>query len=184
MVRAEREKLRPVIEVDEAYIGATEEGKQGRGAEKKSLLVLATELSVDEGKMGRIRIAVIPDAKGDSLRPFIVNNVEPGAKVLTDGWQGYSFLKASGFSHVVKEKKKEQDILPHVHLVISILKRWVIGTYQGGVQKKYLDFYLDEFVFRFNRRKSSSRGKLFRRLVELAVVTPPISRKDLKIKDL
>lgn len=82
----------------------------------------------------------------------------------------------------MKPTKGGTDLLPHVHLVFSLLKRWLLGTYQGGVQKRYLDFYLDEYVFRFNRRKSGSRGKLFRRLIEQAVVTPPITRKGLKVE--
>jgi transposase-like protein len=182
MVRADREQLGPAVEVDEAYIGSPEEGKPGRGADTKSLIVLAIELDADKKKLGRIRMRIIPDSSGDSLIPFISANVKPGATVITDGWSGYASLKARGFKHEIKIASDEKKALPHVHLVVSLLKRWLIGTYQGGTSSKYLDFYLDEFIFRFNRRKSKSRGKLFRRLIEQAVITPPIIRKSLKIR--
>jgi transposase-like protein len=114
--------------------------------------------------------------------PFIIENVKPGATVTTDGWQGYNLVTKVGFNHDVKHKKNDEVMLPHVHRVFSLLKNWLLGTYQGGVQKKYLDFYLDEYVFRFNR-KSSIRSKLFKQLVEQTVVTPPITRKSLIIKN-
>ncbi|MDR0548138.1 MAG: IS1595 family transposase, partial [Deltaproteobacteria bacterium] len=161
-----------MAEVDEAFIGALEEGAKGRGAKKKSLIVLAVELSSDYRTLGRARFAPIPDASSSSLSSFIVKNVEPGATVVTDGWRGYSSLEEMGFNHVVKKMGSDKDILPHVHLVFSLLKRWNLGTFQGSVSHKYLEYYLDEYTFRFNRRKSRSRGKLFRRIVEQAVVTP------------
>jgi transposase-like protein len=183
MIRAEREKLGPVVEIDETFIGGVEKGKPGRGAEKKSLVVVAVELDADMKKVGRIRLATIPNASSDSLLPFIAKNVEPGSKVLTDGWQGYASLKIKGYHHIVKTIKNGQDILPHAHLVFSLLKRWLDGTFQGATKKYYLDFYLDEYVFRFNRRKSKSRGKLFGRLMEQSVMTPPVTRRELRVKN-
>jgi transposase-like protein len=151
MVRADREKLRPVVEVDESFLGGLEEGKPGRGAEKKSLILLAVELSPDQQKVGRIRCSVVPDASSESLIPFIKDNVELDSTVVTDGWSGYHPLINEKYNHIVQCPKAGQESLPHVHLVISLMKRWVSGTFQGGVQKKYLEYYLDEFVFRFNR---------------------------------
>jgi transposase-like protein/Zn ribbon nucleic-acid-binding protein len=180
MVRAEREKLGPVVEVDESYIGGREPGKPGRGAEKKALIAVAVELSSDEKQIGRVRLAVIPDAKSNTLVDFINKNVEPGATIITDGLKSYLAVKAEGFKHVVKTVKPGQEVLPHAHLMASLLKRWLLGTYQGGSYRRYLEYYLDEYVFRFNRRKSKSRGKLFRRLMEQAVVTPPITRKEMR----
>ncbi|MDR1657117.1 MAG: IS1595 family transposase, partial [Deltaproteobacteria bacterium] len=178
MARADREKLGQVVEVDETYIGGLEEGKQGRGAEKKSLVVLAVELTSDHKRMGRIRIAVIPDASSSSLIPFINQNVVPDSLVVTDGWKGYLPLRNEKFRHDIKIMKKDKDLLPHVHLVLSLIKRWSLGTFQGSINHNYLNYYLDEFVFRFNRRTSSSCGKLFRRLMEQAVNTPPVTRKE------
>jgi transposase-like protein len=182
MVRAEREKLGPMVEIDESFIGGAEKGRPGRGARTKSQVLLAVELGSGKNKVGRIRLFVIPNAGSDSLLPFIVKNVEQGSKVVTDGWQGYASLTKEGFLHITKVLKKGQDTLPHVHLVFSLLKRWLDGTFQGATRKCYLDFYLDEFVFRFNRRKSKSRGKLFRRLMEQAVMTPPVTRQELRVK--
>jgi transposase-like protein len=180
MVRSEREKLKGTVEVDEAYVGGHEEGRLGRGAAKKSLVAVAVELT-DGNIIGRIRMAVINDATAVTLHDFIDYNVEPGSEVVTDGWKGYSGLEFKGFSHSVKPMKKDKEALPHVHLVISLAKRWLLGTFQGAVSHRYLDYYLDEYVFRFNRRKSRSRGKLFRRLMEQAVVTSPVTRDELKV---
>jgi transposase-like protein len=185
MVRQGREKLSGVVEVDEAYVGGEETGtgKQGRGAEKKSLVVVATEC-IDK-KIGRVRFQIIPDASTENLLPFVECNIEHGSDVITDGWHGYNFLsKSENYNH--KEKvitgsgKKANELLPHVHLVISLLKRWIYGTHQGKVSPKYLEYYLDEFAFRFNRKMSTYRGKLFYRLMQQAVTTPPFSNKIIK----
>jgi transposase-like protein len=182
MIRAEREMPGPVVEVDETYIGGEEKGKKGRGAEKKSLVVAAVELSADRKRLGRTRLAKIPDASSNSLLPFTIENVAPGSTVVTDGWSGYAPLSKVMFKHEVNIMADDKELLPHVHRIFGLVKRWFLGTFQGGIQHKYLDYYLDEYVFRFNRRKSRSRGKLFMRLIEQAVITPPITRKDLKIE--
>jgi transposase-like protein len=179
MVRADRERLGPVVEVDESYIGTAEEGIPGRGAEKKTLIAVAVELSEDEKMLGRIRLATIPNASSDSLIPFVKKYSVPGATILTDGWSGYLPLKQESFKHEIRKMRSDEDTLPHVHLVFSLLKRWILGTFQGSVSPHKLEYYLDEFVFRFNRRKSQSRGSLFRRLMEQTVVTPPVTRKEL-----
>ena len=189
MVRQGREKLSGLVEVDEAYIGGKEEGtnKKGRGAEEKSLVVVATECLGK--KVGRVRFKIIPEASTENLLPFVEDNIENGSEVITDGWSGYSFLsKSKDYKHNEKvisgSGKEAHELLPHVHLVISLLKRWIYGTHQGNMSPKYLEYYLDEFAFRFNRKMSTYRGKLFYRLIQQAVTTQPINIKTLTNKQL
>ncbi len=172
MVRPGREKLTGTIEIDETYIGGKKPGKRGRGAENKALVAIAVEDTAHETTkgIGRIRLARIPDASGNSLLPFIQQNVGTGSLVRTDGWTGYAGVTKVGYEHLRVSSKQ----LIISHLSISLLKRWLLGTYQGAVQAHQLDYYLDEFTFRFNRRTSASRGKLFYRLVQQAVATGPI----------
>ncbi len=176
MVRPERDKLKGVVEVDETYIGGKEagEGKQGRGAETKTLVVVATECVGKQ--IGRVRFRCIADASGESLIPFIMDNIETGSTVITDGWTGYSQLSTSkNYEHkqikILGSEKKAHELLPHVHLVDSLLKRWINGTHQGSISPKHLPYYLDEYAFRFNRKLSTYRGKLFYRLIQQAVIT-------------
>ena len=133
--------------------------------------------------IGRIRLRRVPNASGKSLRSFICDVVEPGATIRTDGWRGYSRLSKSGYTHhVVNVSRSEEmasELLPHVHRIASLLKRWLLGTHQGVVGQSHLDYYLDEFTFRFNRRRSRSRGKLFYRLVQQAVDVDPVSWADI-----
>jgi transposase-like protein len=175
MVRPDRDRLSGWVEVDETYFGTREEGNIGRGGLAKALIVVAVQV---EGRaLGRIRMRVIPDASGDSLHSFVKDCVEPGSTVHTDAWLGYSGLAKAGYDHEITRRgadpRQASKVLPHVHRVISLLKRWLLGTHQGGISHQHLEYYLDEFTFRFNRRKSRSRGKLFFRLVEQAVATPP-----------
>lgn len=171
-IRMGREDLRGTIEVDETYIGGEEEGIRGRQLINKSLVVIAVELS--GRKVERIRLLHIPDASGKSLVGFITDCVEPGARVHTDGWRGYNGLTKAGFSHYVTNTRGDGqlavDVFPHVHLVASLLKRWLGATHQGRVGPKHLQGYLDEFSFRFNRRKSRHVGKIFHRLAEQVVL--------------
>lgn len=175
MVRPNRDKLSGYIEVDDAYIGGESEGKRGRGSENKILTVVATE--VKDKRIGRIRISRVPDASGESLLNFVQETVEKGSTVSTDGWQGYKGLSGCGYLHEVTIAKhvKKSDLLPHVHLIISLLNRWILGTHQGAISDKHFDYYLDEYTFRFNRRASHYRGKLFYRLMQNAVVIEPIT---------
>jgi transposase-like protein len=153
-------------------------GRPGRRitlSESKALIIVAAQ---ENGRgIGRIRLRLIPDASAGSLHRFILNSVTLGSVVHTDGWRGYSGLNTKGYIQeisVLKGKKQPaSDLLPRVHLVISLLKRWLMGTHQGAVSHKHLDYYLDEFTFRFNRRKSASRGKLFYRLVQQALAVEP-----------
>lgn len=178
MVRPDRHKLYETVEVDETYIGGERSGKRGRGAENKALVAIAVEDKSrdEEGKgIGRVRLKRIPDASSESLIGFISAHVSPGARIRTDGWSGYQTLKAAGYEHIVVGAKD----LNICHLVAGLLKRWLLGTYQGAVKPTQLDYYLDEYTFRFNRRTSASRGKLFYRLVQQAVITQPVLGRDI-----
>jgi transposase-like protein len=175
MVRPGRDWLSGRVEVDESYLGGLEEGMRGRKTETKALIVIAAQ--EDGMGIGRIRMRHIADASAESLHPFVKDFIAPGSVVHTDGWRGYAGLHTQGYTHevtVLKGKKESaSELLPRVHRVVSLLKRWLMGTHQGAVSHKHLDYYLDEFTFRFNRRKSASRGKLFFRLVEQAVAVEP-----------
>jgi len=175
MVRPGRERLFGRIQVDETYLGGLEEGVRGRQTFKKALIVVAAE---EDGKaIGRIRMLRVPDASALSLRSFIIQAVEPGSTVITDGWEGYNGVEAHGYAHEVKttrrSKESKNNLLPLVHRVTSLLKRWILGTHQGAVSPEHIDYYLDEFTFRFNRRTSRHRGKLFYRLLQNAMAADP-----------
>jgi len=183
MVNPNRIKLSGTVEVDECYIGGDEHGgKRGRGTENKSLVVIAVELLEGKNQLGRVRMKVVPDMSKESLQGFIKENVDSGSTVITDGWSSYASIDKIGYSHIVPQKFEVADpdnILPHVHMIISLLKRWLLGTHQGAVQEMHLQAYLDEYIFRFNRRKSAQRGLLFYRLLECAMCTPPTTQDEL-----
>ena len=179
MVRPGRDLPAGRVEVDESYLGGLEEGLRGRNLKNKALIAVAAQ---QEGRgIGRIRMKRIEDASGQSLLPFVEECIELGSVVLTDGWPGYSGLEKEGFIHEVtvvsRQEKSASELMPGVHRVMSLLKRWLLGTHQGAVSPKHLDYYLDEFTFRFNRPKSRNRGKLFYRLVQQAVAVEPATYK-------
>jgi transposase-like protein len=181
MVRPGRDRLAGQVEVDETFVGALEPGAIGRGAVKKVLIVVAVEY---QGRAtGRIRLRRVPDGSADSLQTFIDEVVEPGSVVHTDGWVGYDRLKAHGYRHRITflsdHPEPANELLPRVHLVVSLLKRWLLGTHQGAVAAAHLDYYLDEFTFRFNRRRSRHRGLLFLRLAQQAVQVDPVPYRAL-----
>jgi transposase-like protein len=180
-VRPSRDRLIGRIEVDETFVGGLEEGVRGRQTEAKALVVIAAQ--EDGAGIGRIRMRRISDASAENLNPFITDNIESGSVIHTDGWHGYAGLSANGFHHkvtvVTGKKQSASNLLPRVHLVASLLKRWLLGTHQGAVSREHLDYYLDEFTFRFNRRHSKSRGKLFYRLVQQAVAVEPAPYKGM-----
>ncbi len=181
MVRPGRDLLTGRVEVDECYLGGPEEDLPGRLNLDKTMVVVAAQ--EDGPGIGRIRMRQIPDASAASLMPFVLDSVAPESVVHTDGWLGYSPMKSKGFVHQVTflkgKKEAASELLPRVHLVISLLKRWLLGTHQGAVSHKHLDYYLDEFTFRFNRRRSKSRGKLFFRLAQQAVAVDPVTRHQI-----
>jgi transposase-like protein len=175
MVRPGRDRLSGWVEVDETYLGGVEEGVAGRRSGNKALIVVAAQ--ADGKGIGRIRMRPIQDATAGSLEPFVEDSIEPGSTVHTDGWQGYAGLDKKGYDHevtVLRGRRKEASkLLPRVHRVISLLKRWLLGTHQGAASRAHLAYYLDEFTFRFNRRRSKSRGMLFYRLAQQAMATDP-----------
>lgn len=175
MVRPGRDRLRGAVEVDETYLGAIEQGVRGRGGLKKALIIVAAE---QNGRgIGRIRRHRIPDASAASRHLFIKESVESGSQIHTDGWSGYLGLEKQDYVHRVtvgRALATPDELLPRIHLVVSLLKRWLLGTHQGAVSDEHLDYYLDEFTFRFNRRTSKHRGKLFLRLLEQSVAVDPV----------
>lgn len=180
MVVPERDLLTGEVEVDETFVGSkNQHGQRGRAAKNKVLVALAIELDPSGHGFGRARMEVIPDASGTTLRKFITDNIAPGSTVTTDAWASYSAIVKDGFEHkpinVKRSGQEAHEVLPGVHRVASLLKRWLNGTLQGSVAPEHLQAYLDEFVFRFNRRHASQRGLLFYRLLEQAVRTGPLT---------
>lgn len=182
MVRPGRDRLSGDVEVDETYVGGEEENVYGRQIEKKAIVAIAIELKQPKG-LGRARLRHIPDVSSASLTTFVCEVIEPGSTVLTDGWNGYNDIPRHRY---IREKTILSDsgdpahvAMPSVHRISSLLKRWLLGTHQGAVSGKHLDYYLDEFTFRFNRRTSKARGLLFYRLIEQAINILPVSYKQI-----
>ena len=186
LVRPGRERLTGTVEVDETFIGGEEPGlRGGRAKGKKSLVGVAVEVTEPKG-LGRCRMAILPDASAASLHPFVTAHVEPGTTVITDAWQGYSGIDELGYTRERRSqraaRRRGEDpfaLLPSVHRVAALAKRWLLGTHQGSVDDAHLQSYLDEFVFRFNRRTSRSRGLVFHRVLSLAVGHEPVRYRDL-----
>jgi transposase-like protein len=180
MVFPNRDKLSGKVEIDETFVGGVAEGKRGRGAENKSLVMIAVEV-LPKGT-GRVRLELIPSAEGKHLLKFISENVEKGTSVITDGWTGYAQLGENGYEHI-KQKQvialNNEEMLPNVHSIAALLKRWLLGTHQNYTSQDRLQKYLDEFSFRYNRRKSNSRGLLFHRIIEQAMIREPILSRDV-----
>jgi transposase-like protein len=186
LVRPGRERLTGTVQVDETYIGGYEPGLPGgRAKGKKVLTGIAVEIKQPRG-YGRCRMAPLADASSASLHPFVTDHVEPGATVITDGWTGYQGLDSLGYRHEARSQRAARargedpsKLLPAVHRIAALVKRWLLGTHQGSVDDAHLPSYLNEFVFRFNRRHSRSRGMVFYRVIELAVGHDPVRYKDI-----
>lgn len=181
LVRPGRERLAGAVEVDETYFGGEESGLAGRQKGKKVLVGVAVERAEPKG-FGRCRMAPLRDASAASLRAFLTDNVEPGARVITDGWRPYRPATAELYVHerlVGASQANASKLLPGVHQLASLAKRWLLGTHQGSVDAAHLPGYLNEFVFRFNRRRSRSRGLVFYRVLELAAGHDPVRYRDL-----
>jgi transposase-like protein len=180
MVLSGRELLAGAVEVDESYVGARRAGVGGRGAAGKAIVAIAVE---GDQAPERVRMRRIPNVKADTLTDFVFDHVARGSEVRTDAWQGYADIGRYRFRHVVTSVSASGDpghvVLPHVHLVASLVKRWILGTHQGAISHAQLDYYLDEFTFRFNRRHARHRGLLFHRLLEGALATDPRPYKAL-----
>jgi transposase-like protein len=187
LVRPGRERLTGTVEVDETFIGGEEPGlRGGRARGKKVLTGIAVEIRPRPKGIGRCRMAPLADASAASLRSFLTDHVEPGTTVITDGWSGYKGIDKLGYIHQPRSQRAARargedpgELLPVVHRVASLVKRWLLGTHQGAVNAAHLPSYLDEFVFRFNRRHSRSRGMVFYRVLELAVEHGPVRYHDV-----
>ncbi len=194
MVRPDREPLHGTVEVDETYLGGPRRvsllGSARAGTRRyevlddklKAIVAVAVEIHEPKG-FGRVRLRQIADKSEKSLLPFVCDEIEPGSTVHTDGSPAYRSVKNNGYSHLRTVHLGSDDpvhvTMPGVHRVASLLKRWLLGTHQGSVQSHQLDYYLDEYTFRFNRRSSRSRGLLFYRLLEQAVVTKPTTYREI-----
>jgi transposase-like protein len=181
-IRKGREKLSGRVEIDEFFIGGQQPGKRGRGANGKTAVIAAVEK--EKRKLGRIRLEVIPDCSSDSILSFIDKYIEPGSTVISDGWKGYYPIDKTLYTHVqvIRSKTADKDsVLPGVHLIASLVKRLMRGTFQCRFDPKYLQNYLDEYVFRFNRRKSRSIGKKFMRIVQQVADSTIITYKNIRL---
>jgi transposase-like protein/Zn ribbon nucleic-acid-binding protein len=186
MVRPDRQPLSDRVEADETYLGAAKPGRPGRGAAGKALVAGAVEARRGKTRgrrLGRLRLARLPDAGAKSLEGFVAGNVAKPAGVATDGWAGYAGLSAEGYCHEpVNLSTSWGDAvlcLPAIHLVFGLAKRWLLGTHHGAVGKKHLPAYLDEYVFRFNRRTAKRISHRFARLIEQAVATKPVTYRTI-----
>lgn len=186
LVRPGRDRLTGTVEVDETYMGGEEAGLRGGRARGKTILTgIAVEVQKSKG-IGRCRMLPLDDASATSLQAFVVDHVEPDTQVITDGWQGYCGLEKLGYVHEPRNQAAARargddpgELLPAVHRIASLTKRWLLGTHQGSVDAAHLASYLKEFVFRFNRRRPRGRGMVFDRLLELAVAHAPVRYQDI-----
>ena len=181
MIRPGRDRLTGRVEVDESFVGGFEAGAGGRHVGKKVLVAIAAEVR-GRAATGRIRLEAVEDSSATSLLRFVERVVTPGSTVITDGLNSYSNLEKIGYKHSVRISRKREDgsrLLPRVHRVASLLKRWLLGTHQGSVERQHMPYYLDEFTFRFNRRTSRHRGLLFYRLLHQAVNLGPVPYSDI-----
>ena len=190
MVRPDRERLKGVVEIDETYLALTDRDSPMSDTTRRArksrthqvLIVIGVELLKPKG-FGRIRLRRIDDDSADQLIPFVQDSVEPGSQVRTDGSAAYRDLSALGYAHqrtvMLGSPVPAHVSMAGVHRVAALIKRWMLGTHHGSVQPAHLDEYLQEFVFRFNRRTSASRGMLFYRLLQQAVVTDPVTYRDV-----
>lgn len=173
MVRPGRDRLSGAVEVDETYWGTEETGVIGRLTHEKTLIAVAAEAR--GAGLGRVRLRCIPDLTRPTLHGFIREVIEPQSTVMTDGLSAY--LELVDYRHVQFVQRRQAVgvfVMPRVHRVVSLLKRWLLGTHQGAISPEHLNEYLDEFTFRFNRRTSASRGKLFYRLAQQAMQIGPV----------
>jgi hypothetical protein len=170
MVRPGRDKLFGIVEIGET-VGICSE-KQERGAVPKTLVIIATECKGK--KIGRVRFQCMKEASPEELIPFIKNNIKQGSTVITGEWIGKASLwQTNEYKCEIKNslgsEKDSHELLPHINLVRSLVKKWLQGTHQGKVSSKYLPYYLDEFAFRFNKKISTNRGWLFYKLIQQAI---------------
>lgn len=173
MVRPGRDRLAGTIQLDEARAAGIRVSTNKSGVSEAPLVLVAAQL--DGTRIGRIRMALLDEAGPADLQRQLEAMIEPGATLVTDAWHGYARARDWGYRHVVKRPTAHVGVqpLPHCRRVANLMNRWLLGTHQGAVQPAHLPYYLDEYVFRFNRRASHARGKLFFRLLEQALQTDP-----------
>jgi len=186
MVRPDRDRLTGVVEVDETFVGGIDHGTDGAGSDKIPVSIAVERLA--GSRLGRIRLTALESTTHDQIVAFVQGAVEPGSRLRTDGHRAYRRLPALGYEHRVvvianKNPSATSAELPGVHRVASLLKRWLLGTYHHGYSRRHLDYYLDEFTFRFNRRTSRKPGMLFYRLLQQAVATDPHPLRELTTSD-
>ena len=185
-----RTKLAGVVEADEAFVGGPAKEKRGRGVAKASnksmiagtveVVTYTTKSGVTKEMAGRLRLAIIENGNEETIGGFLRSNVDKGAKVRSDGWKGYSKLALSGYEHeirIVGPSKRAHLVAPHIHRVFGNLKTWLRGTHHG-VEPKYLASYLQEFVFRFNRRQTPMAA--FQTLLGITASKSPITLTELR----
>lgn len=179
----QRSLLEGLVEVDESYMGGVEEGRGGRSLKKKACVAGAVEMPEKVRGLGRVRLAHLENAGATELEDFVTSQISPRASIRTDAWRGYRRLGELGFRHVAVNVKrsglKAHQLLPGTHRVFSLVDRLLLGTYQGAVSRRHLQKYLSEYEFRFNRRRSKSRGLLFQRLLSAAVLDRAITYPEL-----
>lgn len=184
-INPEREKLSGTVEVDEFYLGGKHAGKQGRGSENKYKIIVAVEHRESDSNidlshlMGRARLSVIPDCSAKSLTAFIEGNISKGSELITDKWKGYSADLDDDYKHTAYKISENKSALDHAHRIASLVKRWILGTLQASIKPGHIQKYMDEYVFRFNRRNLKSIGGKFYRLIEFVALTPPISYRNI-----
>ncbi|HSI92866.1 MAG TPA: IS1595 family transposase [Jiangellaceae bacterium] len=177
MVRPDRERLAGIVEVDQSFIGgktAGHEGGAGAGTNKVPVTI-AVERD-EQNRLGRIRLEIADRPASTEMVEFTTEVAEPGATIRTDGANLWHRLPALGYTHEPTAGITATDpdsVTPGVHLVASLLKRWIAGTLHHRISLAHMPYYLDEFTFRFNRRKSKAPGLLFYRLLQQAVDTDP-----------
>jgi transposase-like protein len=178
MVRPGRDQLFGDVEMDETYVGGPEPWAIGRRNTWKSIVAIAVERR-ERAKLGRVRMARVPNLSAAAMTDFAYQAVERGSLIRTDGLAGYRGLAAAGYAHqvivITAVDEPAHVVMPAVHRVASLLQRWLLGTHQGAVRAQHLDYYLDEFAFRFNRRRARHRGLLFYRLIQQAVSTGQVT---------
>jgi transposase-like protein len=191
MVRPERDLLCGTVEVDEVFLALSRRDTKNprppgsKAHDRSHLVALAVAIEVHDPKgFGRIRLRRIAGPTIDAIVPFVQENIAPGSTVRTDGSAIYATLKDNGFKHdphvILGSKVPAHEPLPGVHRIAALIKRWFLGTHQGAVDPRHVDYYLDEFTFRFNRRTSRSRGLLFYRLIQQSAVAAPATYADIR----